>query len=74
MRVSDSFLSFVPRLGSGGQGFVVNQTNAAQSPAQEVFLCRGRVETISEGSQYHALHFRTVCCNPKTGGGASSRR
>ncbi|PPT10431.1 hypothetical protein CKA32_005390 [Geitlerinema sp. FC II] len=64
LSVSNPFLSFVPSLGSGSQGFVVNQTNATERPMQEVFLFGGRVKTVSERSEYHASHINILTVNP----------
>jgi hypothetical protein len=54
----------VPPLSPGMQSFVVNQPNATQCAAQELFLFPRWVKTVSVGFFCHALHFTGVHVKP----------
>src|SRR4028118_2048981 len=54
--IPNPLLSFVPPLCANVQSFVVDQPNATQCAAQELFLLRRWVKAISVGSLGHVLH------------------
>jgi hypothetical protein len=59
--VANPFLLLVPSLSATVQGFVIDQPNATQCAAQELFLFLGWVKAVSVGTLSHALHFATYC-------------
>ena len=64
--VANPFLPLIPSLRPGVQRFVVDQANATQCAAQELFLFLSWVKALAVGSFSHVLHFTIYFVNTTT--------
>jgi hypothetical protein len=70
--VPNPFLLSVPRFCPGMQSFVVDQPNATQCTAQELFLFRRWVKAVAVCSLGHASHFTRQSVKPFCKDGVST--